>query len=375
MTIQQKIVLASQEGDHHIDINKKEKEQGLGLDFILSHLEEPTIFPRTIMTKKLGYQRKVYSKERALEHFIDSDFIDCRINAFPSLKEGATWPPNFLFIDLDLDDFKSEKSLRLVLDKILKNIKEKLGNDDDDCFPTVLETGGGYHIYQPVYCPTALENITEFNGFDKPSEQFLRFAKDNLSKGKADKQNNPSFKSCLLRIPGSINSKYDIQVKIIQKWNKVRPPLPREFIEEFRTYLNQKKIDEQNQRQKILLKLKIQNNKNKNTTYSNYYEWIDKKILANPFPDYRKIIINLILAPYLVVIKKLSFDESFQIINVWLQKCDLLRKLDFNIKSVVNSALTTAFKKQIPPMSITTMKRNYKDLYFLIEQTEKSKVC
>ena len=171
MTIQQKIVLASQEGDHHIDINKKEKEQGLGLDFILSHLEEPTIFPRTIMTKKLGYQRIVYSKERVLEHFIESDFIDCRINAFPSLKEGATWPPNFLFIDLDLDDFKSEKSLRLVLDKILKNIKEKLGNDDE-CFPTVLETGGGYPIYQPVYCPTALENITEFNGFDKPSEQF-----------------------------------------------------------------------------------------------------------------------------------------------------------------------------------------------------------
>ncbi len=374
MTIQQKIVLASKEGDHHIDINKKEKELGLGLDFILSHLEESTIFPRTIMTKKLGYQRIVYSKERVLEHFIESDFIDCRINAFPSLKEGATWPPNFLFIDLDLDDFKSEKSLRLVLDKILKNIKEKLGNDDD-CFPTVLETGGGYHIYQPVYCPTALENITEFNGFDKPSEQFLRFAKDNLSKGKADKQNNPSFKSCLLRIPGSINSKYDIQVKIIQKWNKVRPPLPREFIEEFRTYLNQKKIDEQNQRQKILLKLKRQNNINKNTTYSNYYEWIDKKILANPFPDYRKIIINLILSPYLVVIKKLSFDESFQIINVWLQKCDLLRKLDFNIKSVVNTALTTAFKKQIPPMSITTMKTNYKDLYFLIEQKEKSKVC
>jgi hypothetical protein len=375
MTLQQKIVLASKESDHHhIDINKKEKELELGLDFILSHLEEPTIFPRTIMTKKLGYQRIVYSKERVLEHFIESDFIDCRINAFPSLKEGATWPPNFLFIDLDLDDFKSEKFLRLVLDKILKNIKEKLGNDDE-CFPTVLETGGGYHIYQPVYCPTALENIAEFNGFDKPSEQFLRFAKDNLSKGKADKQNNPSFKSCLLRIPGSINSKYNIQIKIIQKWNKVRPPLPREFIEEFRTYLNQKKIDEQNQRQKILLKLKRQKNKNKNTTYSNYYEWIDKKILANPFPDYRKIIINLILAPYLVVIKKLSFDESLQIINVWLQKCDLLRNLDFNIKSVVNTALTTAFKKQIPPMSITTMKTNYKDLYFLIEQKEKSKVC
>src|SRR5918994_6106992 len=100
MSLQQKIVLASKESDHHIDINKKEKELELGLDFILSHLEEPTIFPRTIMTKKLGYQRIVYSKERVLEHFIESDFIDCRINAFPSCKEGATWPPTFYLLIL-----------------------------------------------------------------------------------------------------------------------------------------------------------------------------------------------------------------------------------------------------------------------------------
>jgi hypothetical protein len=354
-----------------IDTNKNKKEIEIGLDFILSHLEKPLIFPRTIMTKKLGYQRKVYSKERALEHFIESDFIDCRINAFPLLKEGATWVPELLFIDLDRNDFKTEKGFELALYTTLKNIKERLGNNDDVAQPTVLFTGGGYHIYQPVYCPTALENVTEFNGFDRPSEQFLRFAKDNLSNGKADKQNNPSFRSCLLRIPGSINSKYDRQVKIIQKWNGVRVPIPREFIEEFRTYLIQKKIDEQNQRQKILLRLKRQNNNNKNTINRNYYEWIDKTILANPFPDYRKIIINLILAPYLVVIKKLSYEDSSQIINIWLQKCDLLRKLDFNITDLVNSALATAYKKQIPPMRISTLKKNYNDLYLLIIQKGK----
>ena len=93
-----------------------------------------------------------------------------------------------------------------------------------------------------------------------------------------------------------------------------------------------------------------------------------KKILTNPFPDYRKLIINLILTPYLVVIKKLSYEDSSQIINNWLQKCDLLRKLDFNARNLVNSALATAYKKQIPPMSIITLKANYKDLYILILQ-------
>jgi len=42
-----------------------------GLDFILSHFQEP-IFPRKVMTKKLGYQVKVFNKQEALEHFKSS---------------------------------------------------------------------------------------------------------------------------------------------------------------------------------------------------------------------------------------------------------------------------------------------------------------
>ena len=229
MTIQQEIVRLTSIEDK-IDTNKNKKEIEIGLDFILSHLEEPTIFPRTIMTKKLGYQRIVYSKERALEHFIESDFIDCRINAFPSLKEGATWIPELLFIDLDLSNFNTKKSLQVALNKTLKNIKEKL---DNNAHPTVLWSGNGYHIILPVYCPIELERIQEFQEFDNPSERFLRFAKDNLSNNKADKANNPSFRSCLLRIPNSFNAKClakgesleNSKVKIIQEWNRDRPSI------------------------------------------------------------------------------------------------------------------------------------------------------
>ena len=355
-------------------INQKQQftdiEIELGLDFILSHLEEPILFPRTIMTKKLGYQLTIYSKEEALEHFIDSELADCRINAYPNLTEYKDIPrykPSFLFIDLDKNNFKSNGKFELALYNTLKNIKKNLNGD-----PTVLFTGGGYHIYQPVDIPTALENITEFNKFDRPSEQFLRFARDNLSNNKADKQNNPSFRSCLLRIPGSINSKYGNKVSIIKKWNGIKPPITRDFIEEFRTYLIQKKIDENEQRRKMMqLKLKERQQNRNNNNNKNYYEWIDKKILVNPFEDYRKIIVNLILAPYLIVVKKLSFEESFEIINKWLKKCALKRELDFNPKPLINTALSTAYKKQIPPMSLITLKTNYKDLYFLIEQKGK----
>ncbi len=341
-----------------------------GLDFILSHFEE-SLFPRKISTyKSNNKQFLVRTREEVIDAFTASNFIDCKINAYPYLTEYKgiqRYKPNFIFIDLDRNDFKTEKGFELALSTTLKNIKEKL--DSNSC-PTVLETGGGYHFYQPIFCPTALENVTEFQSFGKkPSQEFLRFAKDNLSNGKADKQNNPSFRSCLLRIPGSINSKYDKKVTIVQRWNGYRPPIPREFIEEFRTYLIQKKIDEARQKQKIL-SMRNKNRHANNSKYINYYEWIDTKILANSFEDCRKIIVDLILAPYLINIKKLSFEESYQIINEWLQKCDLLseRKLDFNARSVVNTALATAYKKQIPPMSIITLKTNYKDLYFLLEQ-------
>lgn len=340
-----------------------------GLDFILNHFIQNRLFPRTIMTKNLRYQREVFSKEEAMKLFEESDFIDCRINAFPSFTEYKgiqRYPPDFIFIDLDKSNFKTDRSFELVLSNTLKNIREKL---EGDAYPSVLFTGNGYHIYQPVYCPTVLENVTEFSKFtDKPSDQFFRFAKDFLSNGKADKSHNPSFKSCLLRIPNSINSKNNTVVKIVQQWNGSRPTITRELLLVFRRDLIQKKIDEYNYRQKIF---NIRNKNRNNSSYVHYYEWIDKKILTNPFSDYRKIIINLILAPYLVVIKKLSYEESYHIINEWLQKCNLLRNLDFNVRTVVNTALTTAYTKQIPPMRVIRLKTSYKDLYFLLMQKGK----
>ena len=94
------------------------------------------------------------------------------------------YKPNFIFIDLDKNNFKSERSFKLALSTTLQNIKNKF---DSNAYPTILETGGGNHIYQPVYIPTTLENVTEFRQFEKPSQEFLRFAKDNLSNSKADK--------------------------------------------------------------------------------------------------------------------------------------------------------------------------------------------
>ena len=363
MTIQQEIVRLTSIEDG-IDTNKNKKEIETGLNFILSHLEEPTIFPRTIMTKKLGYQRKVYTKEKALEHFLESDFIDCRINAFPSLKEGATWIPELFFMDLDLSNFNNKKSLQLALNKTLKNIKEKF---DNNAHPTVLWSGNGYHVILPVYCPIALERIEEFQEFDNPSERFLRFAKDYISNNKADKTNNPSFRSCLLRIPNSFNAKClargesfeNSKVKIIQEWNRDRPSM-KFLLQEFRRYLITQKIKELNKKREIDRKSGYQSNRGYSTIF-----WIEK-LLETPISDFRKNATNLILAPYLVNIKKLSYQQSFDILTEWLQKCNSFNKLDFKPDYLVKYALTTAMEKRIPPMKLVTLKDKNLELYSLL---------
>jgi len=345
----------------------KDIEIESGLDFVLSHLEKPILFPRTIMTKKLGYQKVVYSKEEAFEYFLDSELVDCRINAYPNLTEYKDVPrykPEFLFIDIDKNNFKTDGKFEFALYNTLKNIKEKL-----QTAPTVLFTGGGYHIYQPIDIPTALENITEFSQFDMPSEQFLRFAKDYLSKFKADKNNNPSFKSCLLRIPGSINSKYNTKVKVIKKWNGIRVPITKEFIEEFRTWLIQKKIDLQKQRQKI----SIERSKNKNNFDTKYYFWIEK-LLNISIENFRKLVIDLVLAPYLINVKNLSFEKSYTIIKNWLDKCNELEPLDNyrNFDYRIKHALKNAANKGIGPMSKEKIKldKTYSDLYQILKNKE-----
>ena len=82
-----------------------------GLDFILSHFEEP-IWPRTIFTKTLGKQYTVYSSKEAIARFKQSSLLDCRINAYPDYTEFKginRQPPNFIFIDIDRCWFTTDK--------------------------------------------------------------------------------------------------------------------------------------------------------------------------------------------------------------------------------------------------------------------------
>jgi hypothetical protein len=89
-----------------------------GLDFILPHFEEP-LYPRKTSTfKSNNKQFFVRSRQEIIDSFIDSNFVDCRINAYPNLTDYKGIPrykPNFLFIDLDRNNFRTNRSFELAL--------------------------------------------------------------------------------------------------------------------------------------------------------------------------------------------------------------------------------------------------------------------
>jgi hypothetical protein len=89
-----------------------------------------------------------------------------------------------------------------------------------------------------------LEEYEKFYEFAKYLDKdlttlFIQFAEEYFTNYAADILHNPTVKSCLLRIPGSLNSKCienenenDRQISIIQKWDGKRPailPLLRDF--------------------------------------------------------------------------------------------------------------------------------------------------
>ena len=379
MTIHLEIIRLTSK-DEGINTNRNKKEIEIGLNFILSHLEEPTIFPRTIMTKKLGYQRIVYSKERALDHFIESDFIDCRINAYPILSDddiaSGVQAPNIIFADIDLPQEEAIIKLNKILKKTLSIIQRKLNG----CKPTVLWTGNGYHIYI-VLNTRPLQLITELVELsDTPSEEFLRFAEFTFTNKKKDSCHNPSFKSSLLRIPYTLNSKCiepttgnyykDPKVKIIQEFDSLAiPTINKELLREFRLYLADKDI--------IRTKLECIKRSNQINKYSSYslvnvnrtipasYQWIEK-LLQTPIADHRKHTIDLVLAPFLIVIKCLSFEESYSIIKDWIVKYNSVEMLKPSIEYFDNKIKRTieySLHNRVPPILQENMKKKYPNWY------------
>jgi hypothetical protein len=226
-----------------------------GIDFIFSHFKEP-LFPRTISTFATNNaQITVYDKQGIFEYFKAANYLDCRINAYPAhtdYKGINRQPANFLFIDLDLKDFKSKDALDKAKNNTLRKIEKVLG---EDFKPTVLWTGNGYHIYEALegFILEEYDIFSEFADSWKKQKNkdlttvFMHFAERFFTDNRNDGNHTPTVKSCMLRVPYTFNSKKCLsnstnsEVKLVQKWNGQMPAI-NYLLRDFRHYLINEKL-------------------------------------------------------------------------------------------------------------------------------------
>lgn len=339
------------------------------IDFILSHFRDQLHpFPRKMMTYGSDGQFTVKSREDILKICQQANYKDCKINAYPEYTHYENinrTPPSFLFVDLDLENCDNDiKRLTRVKDTTIENIKNKINGS-----PTVLWSGGGFHIYQPVKLTLRNEtkNITleSIDIFDKflpyvnhdLTTECMRFMSKYFSKNKSDKKHKPSISSCLIRIPGTINSKHEKEneVKVLQAWDGNYSSI-NYILKDFEIYLIQKRMDvikEKNKQSKTVLR--------KNNNAGNMIYWIEK-LLQTPINDNRYYCLWHILIPYLVNIKGISNNEEInKILMNWLDECNKLRSLSFDPKNRIKYILKGV--KDFAPISQSKLKEDNPDLY------------
>jgi hypothetical protein len=353
------------------------------MDFILSHFRnQHELFPRTIITNELKAQRRIDhdSDEQIIvqnifKYFKQSDFVDCRINAFPfnnsytrigfDVKNRCA--ANFIMIDLDLEHFENnEEKLDEHLSKVLKKTSLTFNGE---AHPTVLWTGNGYHIYQPVN-GIVFEQIQAFydflpylDGKDLTTE-FIRFAEKFLSGGKADSKHLPSINSCLIRIPGTTNSKNGERVKMVQKWDGFAPNI-RYIASDFFDYLidkRNKNIRERKRQKELRSRFNYSSNRY-GISNTQRIEWIEK-LLQTPLSDHRKYCIFHILVPYLLNIRKISVEECTKLLDLWVSRCNKIRPVDFNPSIEIKNRIK--YVKDFKPMSLSKLQTVNLELYRLI---------
>ena len=157
------------------------------------------------------------------------------------------------------------------------------------------------------------------------------------------------------------------------------PTIDNELLREFRLYLADKDIFIST---KLELIKRRRNNKFKRcSSYSlvnanrrtipTSYQWIEKKLLQTPIADHRKHTIDLVLAPFLIVIKRLSFEESYSIIKNWIIKCNGREMLKPSIEyfdSKIKSIITNSIKNRIPPILQENIEKKYPDWHSYLKK-------
>ena len=165
---------------------------------------------------------------------------------------------------------------------------------------------------------------------------------------------------------GTINSKCNQEVRIVQRWNGIRPPI--NYLRDYRIWLVAEKIKEKMQESMTWSNRNTHNNTDFHNSSTNTIPWIEK-LLQTSIADHRKYAIWRILIPYLFNVKNLSEIEVFDITEKWLNKCDEMRALDFNVHSLISQNIRNSKSHRFLPISHNKLCSENQGLYDIVSQT------
>jgi hypothetical protein len=211
------------------------------------------------------------------------------------------------------------------------------------------------------------------------SEAFMQYAEDFFTSGRADPKHRPKYKSCLIRIPDTINSKClnrglsfeESKVRILQKWDGRRidgEAITHDFmiwLTKQENNLNKSSSNRPDYIKKSRIKYhdtKKSPNQNKS---SSRIDWIER-LLQTPIEDQRKYCMWRIIGPYLLNVKHISEAETAKTMKIWLDLCNNIKKLDFEPKIKIYGIIKG--NKGFKPISYTKLKDENETLWLFLQK-------
>ncbi|MFY9795989.1 MAG: hypothetical protein WBF33_33765 [Candidatus Nitrosopolaris sp.] len=211
----------------------------------------------------------------------------------------------------------------------------------------------------------------------------MRYAEELVTENKGDPvhSNTVSFGNCMIRIPGSYNSKYvqldkdkgevvavtpQSEVKIVQRWDGYRPNI-RWLLKDYWLYRIQERNNEvlrrlHNEQKRLRFERKYPNR----ISDIHQHSWIES-LYARPLDDFRKYCITFVFTPYFINVKRLPHSDAFNLIKHWLDRCSSeCRHLDFNARQRINEAFNRVGNYR--PVSRGKLKEENNALHLRLER-------
>ena len=86
-------------------------------------------------------------------------------------------------------------------------------------------------------------------------------------------------------------------------------------------------------------------------------------------PDYRKYCIWRILAPYLINVRKLSDEQVGHLIREWLEKCNSVKRISFDVASKIRYDIQSVRKRGFYPIGWEQLKVENINLFNILKGT------